>query len=191
MINNRKREQIMENRFTEIERENRILLEKITGIMGQKSKYRRRGISVFVNPKESKDNPKSLNVTFRKRQYQEIEIENAKLLKRLQEKKSEYQVGKMKKDWKRQRYVIRNISNYPTMEKKRRERSSDPGLHQRTFKESSSANVEVNQIKSITGHSFLVNVKLDPAKLTITANLQGNPSRTGAKVIEIPREEAV
>jgi len=60
----------METRFTEIERENRILLEKITGIMGQKSRHRKRGTSMFVNPKESKDNPKSLNVTFRKRQYQ-------------------------------------------------------------------------------------------------------------------------
>lgn len=119
----------MENRFTEIERENRILLEKITGIMGQRPRHRKRGTSLFVNTKDSKD-PKSLNVTFRKRQYQEIEIENAKLLKRLQEKKSEYQVDKMKKDWKRQRYVIRNISNYP-MEKKRRDRSSETGLYQR------------------------------------------------------------
>jgi len=51
--------------------------------------------------------------------------------------------------------------------------------------------VEVNRVKSITGHSFLVNVRLDSAKLTITASLQGKPSRTEAKVIEIPREEAV
>jgi hypothetical protein len=70
IINNRKREQLMENRFTEIERENRILLEKISGIMGQRSRNRKRGQSTFVN---SKDVPKSLNVTFRKRQYQEIE----------------------------------------------------------------------------------------------------------------------
>ncbi len=50
----------------------------------------KRGQSSFLNV--SKDMPRSLNVTFRKKQFQEIEIENAKLLKRLQEKKSDYQV---------------------------------------------------------------------------------------------------
>jgi hypothetical protein len=34
---------------------------------------------------------KSLNSNFRKKQLQNIEIENAKLLKRLQDKKSDYQ----------------------------------------------------------------------------------------------------
>jgi hypothetical protein len=90
--------------------------------MGHRPRDRKRGQSTFVN---SKDVPKSLNVTFRKRQYQEIEIENAKLLKRLQEKKSEYQTDKMKKDWRKQRHIIRNISNHPlgTLDKKPRDRS--------------------------------------------------------------------
>jgi hypothetical protein len=68
----------------------------------------------------------------------------------------------MKKDWKRQRYVIRNISNYPTMEKKRRDRSSEPGLHQRIQKEAPiHPNIEANKAQKITGHNFIVNVKLD------------------------------
>jgi hypothetical protein len=39
---------------------------------------------------------KSLNSNFRKKQLQDIEIENARLLKRLQEKKSDYDSGKLK-----------------------------------------------------------------------------------------------
>lgn len=39
---------------------------------------------------------KSLNSGFRKRQLQGIEIENAKFLKRLQDKKSDYETSKFK-----------------------------------------------------------------------------------------------
>ena len=69
-----KREQINEDRFTEIERENRILLEKMSSIM---------------NKKQLKDNSaaiKSLNGTARKEQMRRITLDNQALLKRLQEK---------------------------------------------------------------------------------------------------------
>jgi hypothetical protein len=46
---------------------------------------------------------KSLNSNFRKKQLQNIEIENARLLKRLQEKKSDYQAQKLKNEWKKQK----------------------------------------------------------------------------------------
>jgi hypothetical protein len=48
------------------------LLEKISGIMAHKGRTRgKRGTSGFVSSKEI---PRSLNVTFRKKQFQEIEI---------------------------------------------------------------------------------------------------------------------
>ena len=56
---------------------------------------------------------KSLNQSFRRRQHQNIEIENAKLLKRLQEKRPNYETQKFKQEWKKQKYVIKNLSNYP------------------------------------------------------------------------------
>ncbi len=56
---------------------------------------------------------KSLNSNFRKKQLQNIEIENARLLKRLQDKKSDYDTGKLKEEWKKQKAVIKNIANYP------------------------------------------------------------------------------
>lgn len=71
-LNPKKKEMQREDKFTEIERENRLLLEKITTIMGK-----RRGNS------ESQMN-RSLNSNFRKKQSQSIEVENAKMLRRLQ-----------------------------------------------------------------------------------------------------------
>ena len=55
-----------EDRFTEIERENRILLEKISSIMG-KPKQRN-------NQSQSQKLNRSLNSSIRKRQMQNIEI---------------------------------------------------------------------------------------------------------------------
>lgn len=56
---------------------------------------------------------RSLNSSLRRKQFQSIELENAKMLKRLQEKKSDYELGKMKKDWKRTKKRIQSITNYP------------------------------------------------------------------------------
>lgn len=80
---NRKKEQMMEgnfyiDKFTEIERENRILLEKIHKIMNTNS--------LNVKPKPFK----SLNYSQRVRRQRQISIDNFKLLKRLQSKKSFY-----------------------------------------------------------------------------------------------------
>ena len=58
---NPKRNYFLENKYTEIERENRILFEKITKI----SKHKRRS-------GEGIDRIKSLNITFRKQKIEEI-----------------------------------------------------------------------------------------------------------------------
>ncbi len=56
---------------------------------------------------------KSLNSNFRRKQLQNIEVENARLLKRLQDKKSDYEADKLNQEWKKQKEVIKNIANYP------------------------------------------------------------------------------
>ena len=73
----------MEQRYTEIERENRILLEKMSNIM--------------QNPKPSlysggAGQKKSLNRDKRRRQLVQITIENQAILKRLQKKEANYSV---------------------------------------------------------------------------------------------------
>lgn len=66
---------LLEDKFTEIERENRLLLEKITTTMNKRTSE---------GDREKEKMNKSLNSNFRKKQLQNIEIENARLLKRLQ-----------------------------------------------------------------------------------------------------------
>lgn len=81
---NKKREQIKEgiiylDRYTEIERENRILLEKINMIIqNRQHKMRRPHLK------------NSLNFPVRARHQREISLQNLSLLKRLQSKKSFY-----------------------------------------------------------------------------------------------------
>ena len=65
--NNRKREQMMEDRYAQIERENRILLEKMSQIMQKKS---------LDNKNDTWKYTKSLNKAYRKKQLLKITEEN-------------------------------------------------------------------------------------------------------------------
>jgi hypothetical protein len=100
-LNPGKKQMQNENKCTEIERENRMLLNKITTIMNKKGRSSDgRGSG-------------SLNYSLRKRQFQSIEVENAKMLKRLQDRKSDYSLHHYKKEWKKTKAVIKNITSYP------------------------------------------------------------------------------
>eukprot|EP00826_Nyctotherus_ovalis_P014542 TRINITY_DN14060_c0_g1_i1.p1 TRINITY_DN14060_c0_g1~~TRINITY_DN14060_c0_g1_i1.p1 ORF type:complete len:248 (+),score=54.36 TRINITY_DN14060_c0_g1_i1:147-890(+) len=93
------------DRFTEIEKSNRLLLERITDIQTSKRK-----------PESApRSNPyrRSLNISFRKREISKITSENYALLKRLQEKKSHYDASQLKKEYKRTKKLLCNISEYP------------------------------------------------------------------------------
>lgn len=54
---------------------------------------------------KDKDNKMNhtLNASFRRRQLESIEVENARLLKRLQGKRSDYDAKKLKQEWKKQK----------------------------------------------------------------------------------------
>lgn len=56
---------------------------------------------------------KTLNGGHRKKQIQNIEYENAQMLKRLKEKKSSYGVAGLHRDWQKNKKVIQNMSLYP------------------------------------------------------------------------------
>ncbi len=56
---------------------------------------------------------RSLNSGFRKKQSQSIEVENAKMLRRLQERKSDYDLDNYKKQWRKTRKMIKSIASYP------------------------------------------------------------------------------
>lgn len=97
-----KKEQLLEDRFTEIERENRILLEKMSHIVN--SRHQR---------SSSSNQKKSLNVQARKRQNMQIVLENQALLKRLQDKQPSYSVYKWEEERKSTEKRLQNICEYP------------------------------------------------------------------------------
>lgn len=176
---------LQEDKFTEIERENRLLLEKITHNMNKR-------VAKEEPPRERMN--KSLHSSFRKKQLQNIEVENARLLKRLQEKKSDYQAQRLNEDWKKQKAVIRNIANYPIIirdgSKRERRRAFSRGLDLRPSLDRNAlgGDIEMMRIRNIDGVNMVVTIKLNDTTLTILSDLRKGKD---IKIIEVPRDEAM
>lgn len=101
---NAKREAVQERKYSEIERENRILLEKMSHIM--------------QDPKPKLYNPRrfelvSLNRERRKKDLMKITIENQAILRRLQDKQPTYSVQKWDAEFKRNEQIRNNLSEHP------------------------------------------------------------------------------
>lgn len=104
---NAKKEQQLEgnkkiDRYTEIERENRILLEKMSKIMATRSKSSskiKKNLSVRQNE--------------RKRTSSKILKDNSFLVKRLQNQSSVYSQSKFEEDRKQQECLLHRISEFP------------------------------------------------------------------------------
>lgn len=108
-----KKEQMLEDRYTEIERENRILLEKMTSIM-QKPNRTSTSFSQdrFANY-PAFQTKKSLNRQQRKQELLKITLENQAILRRLQDKNSNYNVAKWEHEHKMRKDLLKNMSEYP------------------------------------------------------------------------------
>lgn len=104
LTNNKKREAQMEERFLKIERENKLLLEKMSYIMSQKA---------LDNKSEAASKVKSLNKTFRKKELQRITEENQKILRRIQERQPYYNHAQWEEERKLQEQYVKNICEYP------------------------------------------------------------------------------
>ena len=96
-----KRDQMLEDRFTEIERENRILLEKMSSIMNKKQN------------KDGLGEVKSLNTNARKLEMRRITQANQALLRRLQEKSPCYNSQQWEEDRKKTERRLKNICEFP------------------------------------------------------------------------------
>lgn len=85
------------------------------------------------------------------------------MLKRLQERKSEYQLERFKKDWRKTQSMLKNITNYPiidqiTGKKKRKAETIDSD----NLKELASYKPEgfaLSKIKLIGNKKFIITVK--------------------------------
>lgn len=104
--NRKKQEQQREgkkhlDRITEIERANRILLERMSNIMNSKNAFRRSSVK------------KSLNQEMRKQALVKIANDNKALLDRIRSKTPVYNSRQWEKEWKQTEKRIHNIGEFP------------------------------------------------------------------------------
>lgn len=102
MHNNPKKQQQHNEKMAEIERENKILLEKLTHIMHSPKSPTQREFKI-----------KSLNKDLRKQELVRITIENQWMIKRISEKKSNYSRKEWNESRKKQEYYLKTMSQYP------------------------------------------------------------------------------
>lgn len=101
--NNLKREQMLEERYTQIDRENMTLLKKMSDIMKHPT---------FSVPKEPKG-PVSLNRDFRKKDLIRITQENQHILKRIQQAQPVYNHVAWEESHRMNAGYLRNCCEYP------------------------------------------------------------------------------
>jgi len=102
---NLKREQLLEDRYTEIDRENRILLQKMSDIM-RKPLYRFRS---------DVGGPVSLNKDARKKELIRITEDNQAILRRIQRTEPVYNHLQWEEGHRRNELYLRNACEYPVV----------------------------------------------------------------------------
>eukprot|EP00927_Polykrikos_kofoidii_P056745 TRINITY_DN50823_c0_g1_i1.p1 TRINITY_DN50823_c0_g1~~TRINITY_DN50823_c0_g1_i1.p1 ORF type:complete len:408 (-),score=53.44 TRINITY_DN50823_c0_g1_i1:169-1392(-) len=100
--NNLKREQRLEERYSEIDRENRILLKKMSDIM-----------STHASPREEHQGPQSLNRDARKKELLRITRENHSILRRIQQAQPTYNHVDWEGIHRKNTMYLRNAAEYP------------------------------------------------------------------------------
>eukprot|EP00948_MAST-09A_sp_MAST-9A-sp1_P003571 g3571.t1 len=102
--NKAKKEQMLEEQFSRIEKENRLLLKKMTEIMSQPPAY----------VKKQRKTPafRSLNTTHRRREILRINQENQALMKRIKSVKPQYDHKVWERQSKVQHNYAKSISNF-------------------------------------------------------------------------------
>lgn len=115
--NNLKKEQLLEGRYMEIDRENRILLRKMSDMMKKPNPY--------TTAKGVADNiPTSMNKDGRKQALLKMTQDNLRLLKSIQEVQPVYSVKKWEEHHKQTGVHLRNCCTYPVITRLPRNRSS-------------------------------------------------------------------
>jgi len=107
--NNLKREQLLEERYHEIDRENRILLQKMSDIMRNPASGSTRTAS----------GPPSLNRDSRKVELMRITSENQGILKRIQRAQPVYNHVAWDDSYRRNTQYLKNSSEYPVVLKRK------------------------------------------------------------------------
>mmetsp|Transcript_40840 Transcript_40840/g.73750 ORF Transcript_40840/g.73750 Transcript_40840/m.73750 type:complete len:316 (+) Transcript_40840:144-1091(+) len=114
--NNLKKERLLEERYQEIDLENKQLLRKMSEIMNKQSSY------VKVNKGSAR--PRTLNFTGRKKELLEITKENQRLLKSIQTAQPVYSAARWDADWQRSERLLKNCCQYPVVTRMSRNKSA-------------------------------------------------------------------
>mmetsp|Transcript_2568 Transcript_2568/g.7095 ORF Transcript_2568/g.7095 Transcript_2568/m.7095 type:complete len:267 (+) Transcript_2568:83-883(+) len=106
---NLKKQQLDEERYSQIERENYLLLDKMSYIMTHPQLLDEKYMGAPVSY------GKSLNKEFRKRELMRITEENQQILRRIQQKEPHYSHLEWEEKARRDDEYLRNCSEYPNM----------------------------------------------------------------------------
>ena len=114
---NRKKQQMMQDRFAKIERENQLLLEKMSFIMQN---------DTLDNKCKAATYSKSLNKERRRKELKRISEQNMAILSRIQSRQSTYNHLKWEQDRKKNERYLNMISEYglPKLSKSYRQESA-------------------------------------------------------------------
>ena len=96
-----------EERYQEIERANRALLNRLSSVMRKPG-----DITGMVNATANQTTHATLNEGFRKKELKRIDNENDKLIQMIERGESSYSRKKMSKDRKQQEKYLKNLSRY-------------------------------------------------------------------------------
>eukprot|EP00929_Paragymnodinium_shiwhaense_P088304 TRINITY_DN4859_c0_g1_i2.p1 TRINITY_DN4859_c0_g1~~TRINITY_DN4859_c0_g1_i2.p1 ORF type:complete len:459 (-),score=94.53 TRINITY_DN4859_c0_g1_i2:130-1506(-) len=121
VFNNLKKEQMLEERYSEIDRENRILLKKMSDIMRSPRDLTPR-VTPRVTPRETPrgpaasggaGGPHSLNRDARKKELLRITRENQHILRRIQQAQPVYNHVEWDADHRKNSAYLKNVAEYP------------------------------------------------------------------------------
>lgn len=180
-----KKEQLIEDRYTEIERENRILLEKMQTIMSHRT--------TSLDGRHVRH--KSLNSGYRRRQLMKISMENQAILKRLQAKGSNYDVNSWEKERKLSEHRLKYMCEFPYQLATRAESPRSPrnrsarsplnrSIRQSTrgTKRKNSAPIQSKEIilttqKELNGKIFTIKISRNKRKVYMKVHSEEAPQR--------------
>jgi len=112
--NNLKKEQLLEGRYMEIDRENRILLRKMSDMMKKPNTY----------TKDANGHASGSNKDGRRQALLQMTKENHRLLKSIQETQPVYSAHKLEENYRKTGALLKNCCTYPVITRLPRQRSS-------------------------------------------------------------------
>ena len=100
--------QMIEDKYTEIERNNQRLFERMSKLLDKSNPSKFLPKSIIFKPKT-----KSMNKWLRVKEKIRIDLENKRMLQRMQQKKSEYDVDRLHKDRRSVEKWLKFMGEYP------------------------------------------------------------------------------